>query len=193
MRRLDANDPIQDPPSLLSRLEPLTVNQLPKTLLQRVHPPDPKNELSLFERISTSSSTTVEEDRSQRRPPPRNCLSPWSESPHSRPTPERRRSYPTLLRSPPLIERIWKPLTLLERLSNPQPPAMKRRLSIENETPQISKRRRSLSDVRGRLSLRQNIPRSQVNIKLGINPAALSRYIPTNMCLPQGCRDRDNM
>jgi hypothetical protein len=47
--------------------------------------------------------------------------------------------------------------------------------------------------VRGRLSLRQNIPRSQINIKLGINPAALPRYIPTNMCLPQGCRDRGNM
>ena len=46
--------------------------------------------------------------------------------------------------------------------------------------------------VMGRLSLRQNIPRSQVNIKLGINPAALPRYIPTNMCLPQGCRDRDD-
>jgi len=40
---------------------------------------------------------------------------------------------------------------------------------------------------------RQNIPRSQVNIKLGINPAALPWYIPTNMCLPQGCRDRDDM
>jgi hypothetical protein len=38
--------------------------------------------------------------------------------------------------------------------------------------------------VRGRLSLRQILPRSQINIKLGINPAALPRYIPTNMCLP---------
>jgi hypothetical protein len=51
----------------------------------------------------------------------------------------------------------------------------------------------TIADVRGRLTLRQNIPRSQVNINMGINPAALPRYIPTNMCLPQGCRDRGNM
>ncbi len=136
------NDPSPEQPSLLSHMQPIR-NESPKILLQRIYPP-PENEMSLFKRILTSSSPIVEPDESLRSPPPRNCLSPWNGSPPSRPIPERRLSCPISLKSRPLIERITEPPTLLERLH--RAPLMKRRQSHETETPQQSKRKRSLRD-----------------------------------------------
>ncbi len=168
----DSDGSIQDPPSLLNRLESRTVQDPSKSLLDRIQTANPMNEMSLFKRISTELSTTVEKEKSPNPPLLRNYSTPWNESPPSHPTSASELSSPSSPKSPQSTEKIMRPLTLLERLSDRPSSTMKRKMSMDPEMPQSSRRRMSLNDSSKVLlndQLQQTTPKKKLSLHLNDN------------------------
>ena len=133
---------------ILEQLQPSLLNRIDwsqRPLIDWIQSPSEESSLPLLTRIWTQSSMNVGEEDLQNCQPSRTCLSPWNGSPISCPIPERRRSYPSLPKSIPLIERLSNTLPISNQATKKQIPTIQ--TTLESETCFPSKRKQSQTEL----------------------------------------------